>query len=758
MCHKKYIKFASFFIVSCFLTLSLFAKNQNEFFSTDSMETETRFNVNAMEKIHYSKFLINQLDGKKFLERYMTDLDMNHLFFYQPQVSEFYLRFADNVGLYLKQGNLYPAFEIFTTYKNNVQKRIEWVLQRLKEPFDFTQKISFKPDRHEANWPISQEEANAIWENYLKYDLINEILSEFYSDSKKEESLNLTDPVTFEKLLSKARIDISKRYERILQTINEYDSIEVEERYLTSFMQLSDPHSTFLSADTLEDLSMQLHNSLVGLGMVLSTEDGYIVINEFTSGGPAEKSQALKPKDIILAIGEGEDGEFVDVVGMKLRKAIKLIRGKEGTYVRLLIRPVEDPATKREVKLLREEIKLTSNLASAELFEVPEGNKTYKIGVIDIPSFYGPSTQNSGEPSVTKDVQELIKKLQAAGAEGLILDLRLNGGGLLPEAITLTGLFIPIGPVLNVRDSNGSIREYLDTDPSLAWKGPLLVLVSRFSASASEIFTGALKNHHRTIIAGDKSTHGKGTVQVILEVERPFINTLFKRHVKLGAVKLTIQKWYLPDGSSTQLKGVETNIHIPSINECLSVAESDLKNPLPWDSIHSLPWNYSEKLREYADYVDAPTLEKLNKLSQIRQQTLEEFKFLHARIDSFCQKQEQKEYSLNLLERKFQRDKDRIVRDKLEAELKKLAKNKFKSEKIYLDIALKQTPSLLNKKESIEQYLEESEGATNKEKEGEELPSFDVHIREALRIMADYIDLEQRAANTLGENLLHQTI
>lgn len=741
------------------------------------MEIETRFVVNAMEKTHYNKFPINQLDGKKFLEHYMADLDSSHSFFYQPQVNEFYLRFADNVGLYLKQGNLYPAFEIFKTYKDNAQKRIAWVLNRLKEPFDFTQKTSFKRDRHDATWPVSQTEADDIWESRLKYDLTNEILSEFYSDSKKEASLNLTDPETFEKLLSKARIDISKRYEQHLQAINELEPVEIEEAYLTSFMQLSDPHSTFLSADTLEELSTQLHNSMIGLGIMLTSEDGYVVINEFTSGGPAEKSHALKPKDIILAVGEGEDGEFVDVVGMNLRKVIRLIRGKEGSYVRLLIRPAEDPSTKRVVTLCREEIKLTSNLTTAELFEVPEGNKTYKIGVIDIPSFYGPSAPNSGEPSVTKDVQELIKKLQAVGAEGLILDLRYNGGGLLPEAITLTGLFVPIGPILNVRDSNGSIREYLDTEPTIAWKGPLIVLVSRFSASASEIFAGALNDYHRVILVGDKSTHGKGTVQAVIEVDRPLLNSLFKRNLKLGAIKLTIQKWYLPDGNSTQLKGVESDIHIPSFYEYLPLAESDLKNPLPWDSIHSLPWNYSERLREYADYVDPSTLEELKKLSQARQQTLEEFKHLHSRIDFFRQKQEQKEFSLNLLERKFQVDKRKIIADQLDSELKKLAKSKFKSEKIYLDIAQKEPPHFISQKESIEQYLNESESEdgnnsgngsksendsnkeenTGDEKKSSNYRNYDIHLREALRIMADYIDLEQHSANTLGENLLRHT-
>lgn len=754
MFHKKYLKFAGLFFV--FWTSALLAKEnteKNEFYSTESMEIETRFIVNAMEKLHYNRFPINQLDGKKFIEYYMSNIDANHLFFYQPQVSEFCLRFAESIGLYLKQGNLYPAFEIFKTFKSNVHKRTTWIFERLKEPFDFTQKGTFKVDRHEAFWPVNREEGDSIWEARLKYELINEILSEFYSDAKEEQSLDITDPATFEKYLAKAQATITKRYQTVLKTVNEMESVEVEEVYLSSFMQLSDPHSAFMSTDTMEDLAMQLHNSMVGIGATLVAEDGYIVIRDLVAGGPAEKSQALKPKDIILAVKD-DNGEYVDIFGMKLKKAIKFIRGKEGTYAHLLIRPAEDPSTKKEIKILRGEVKLTYNLASAEIFEVPMRNKTCKIGLIDLPSFYGPSVSNSDEPSTTKDVQELIKKLQAAGVEGIVLDLRYNGGGLLPEAITLTGLFVPIGPVLNVRDSTGAIREYLDTDPSVAWKGPLMVLVSRLSASASEIFAGALKSYNRAIIVGDKSTHGKGTVQVVMDVERPLIKSLFKRNLKLGSLRLTFQKWYLPDGNSTQLKGVEADIHIPSIYEYIPVAESDLKNPLPWDSIHSLPWNYAMKLKDYSDYVDAATLEKLSQLSQLRQRTLDEFAFLNKSINYFQQKQEQKEYSTNLLERKTQRDQDKIVREVLEKELKQLVKDKFVSEKIYLDVAQKQVSSLIPSKPVG--YFDPSEpsvkDAKNKDKEkvegdkaDEPLPSFDIHVREALRIMADYIELEKSA-------------
>ncbi|OAI50858.1 hypothetical protein AYO37_00740 [Opitutia bacterium SCGC AG-212-L18] len=365
----------------------------------------------------------------------------------------------------------------------------------------------------------------------------------------------------------------------------------------------------------------------------------------------------------------------------------------------------------------------------------------YESGVIEIPSFYASNEGISyyasnekykNEPSVTRDVSELITKLKKLGMEGLVLDLRYNGGGLLPEAITLTGLFIPIGPVVHVRNAEGQIREYIDTNPEMLWKGPLLILTSKFSASASEIFAGALKSYHRAFTVGDSTTHGKGTVQLLSEINRPMTLSLWSKNVpKMGATKFTVQKWYLPDGSSTQLKGVPSDILIPSINEHLPIAEADLSNPLPWDAIHTIPWT-DESIENYADVVDNETLKKINKMSIDRQNSLEEFSFLKDTIEHFRKKRDQKEFSLNLASRKSERANDNEFTKNMEAWLDKLSTKKFELQ----DIRLNSAPSKPNANDN---HLTDEESTSKTT-----LAKFDIYKREGLRIMSDYIELQSK--------------
>lgn len=756
--------------------MAIMLQEDKNFTLTDAMQAESRYVIQSLEKTHYNKKPIVQLDVNEFINNYINDLDSNHLFLKQPEVDQFHVHFDKTMITFLKQGNLYPAFEIFKVFKNDFRARIAWVLDRLEKPFDFSSKDSFIPVRKDLPFPENDIEANKLWENRLKFELLNELLSEpvetkdkkvedkkieekkaqYTFEEKKTDNKKSEDKVkvetviktqnpkekleekkatpTFEEELKTAIENVRKRYERLKESIDEIDAHEIQEIFLTSLAEMYDPHSSYFSSDTLEEFSMMLSNSLVGIGATLSLEDGYCTIKELIAGGPAERSKELKPNDKILAVAQG-DKDFVDIIGMKLRKAVRLIRGEKGTVVRLLIRPADgDPSDKKIVTLTRDEICLTSNLSEAKLYEIKRNNKIFKIGVIEIPSFYAPSDINSTEPGVTRDVEELIIKLKKLGMDGLILDLRYNGGGLLPEAITLTGLFIPIGPVVHVRNAQGQIREYLDTNPEITWRGPLVILTSKFSASASEIFAGALKSYRRAVIVGDSSTHGKGTVQLLNEISKPITLSLWSKNTpKMGATKFTVQKWYLPDGSSTQLKGVPSDIVIPSINEYLPVAEGDLPNALSWDAIQTMPWT-DESIEKYADSVDDKTLNKIREMSLKRQTSLEEFSFLKDTIEHFRKKRDQKEFSLNFDARKNERKDDNQFTKNMETWLDKLSTQKFEAQ----DIKLNATPAKPETITPTNSLLDDLETAESKNT----LAKFDIYKREGLRIMSDYIELQ----------------
>lgn len=710
---------------------------------TDKMRVETRYVIHALESLHYSGKPFSSLSTDEILKSYMTDLDPNHLFFLQPVVNSYIDRFSPTLEAYLQQGNIYPAFVVFKNYKEDVNARIKWVMDRLEKSFSFDQNDEFIPNRRKLDWPQTQEAADDLWEKRIKYEILNELLSDDDNKNAAQTTPQTDDPTqpaaaekTHEEKMKLAVENVKKRYERLKKANDKIDAADIEEIFLTTITQMYDPHSTFLSAESMEDFSISLHNSLIGIGAMLTDEDGICSIKELIPGGPAAISKQIHMNDKIVGVAQG-DAEFVDIIGMKLRDSVNLIRGKKGTTVRLLINPAgeTDTAKRKIITLVRDDIKLSANVASAQLFEVPEGDKMIKVGVIDLPTFYGPASEEEKKDvhSTTKDVRELIERLQAMGMQGLVLDLRQNGGGLLNEAVSLTGLFIPIGPVLQVKDSFGRIREYMDSEPTIAWKGPLIVLTSRYSASASEIVVGALKSYRRALIVGDSSTHGKGTVQVILEVEKPMFAKWLSKSEKMGATKITIQKWYLPDGSSTQQKGVASNIVLPSMNEYLPIGESDLPNALPWDAIHPLPWDDLETFSDYIIPVDNIVMDVLNRNSIERQSKLEEFAFLKKNIARFKEKQDKKELSLNFTKRKEMRIEDEEAIKTVKEEIKRLAKNNF----IYEDVRLKGY-------EDAGPNDDHSFMTSSLPKdEDEKLPQFDINLREGLRIMSDWIDYTQ---------------
>ena len=760
---------------------------------SNEMASQTRWVVNTINARHYLRGTMEQLDGAEMVEAYIASFDYGRIYFTRPEVDDFIFRFADAMEEFLQKGNLYAAFEVYKSFKAKAEARTEWAFARLKQDFDFTVDETFTPDRRDAEWPATSEEAEALWLRRLKYELLNEMLSLASEDKEESDaSLSASNPNNLDPDLSKdedtfdptrllhliedkafytetvdaAREKIRRRYERNLNHTVAREAPEVQESFINAMTQLFDPHSTFLSSDTLESFNSAVQNSFVGIGALLEDDDGICTIKEILPGGPAERSRLLKAEDQILGVAQGGE-EFDDVVDMQLRYIVRKIKGKKGTTVRLLIRPGEaaDPSVRKIVPIVRGEVKLTANLATGKLISVPAGdNKTVPVGVIELPSFYGNIGAGSTLTTTTDDVSELIRKLNTAGAEGIILDLRMNGGGLLSEAVRLTGLFIPIGPVVQVRDSSGRKEILSDRDPSMLWDGPLIVLTSRFSASASEIVAGALKDHARALIVGNSSTHGKGTVQEVYHMNNRMPFSFFsniEKQARTVASKITIKQFYLPDGSSTQVKGVPSDIALPSVNEFLPIGEDDLPHALPWGEVEAVDW-INDWVKLKVDSPERPELmAALADASQARQESLEEFQFLRKQIKWRKKRYDEKAISISLENRIQRKINEKAYIDELDDIYEALGENDYVMEEFLLKVTEDQ--DALSKEilsEPIKKIADSTIGeiSTNtlskkieETSEKEEEPVYDIYLRESARIMTDWVRaLEKpKAANYL---------
>ena len=760
---------------------------------SNEMASQTRWVVNTINARHYLRGTMEQLDGAEMVEAYIASFDYGRIYFTRPEVDDFIFRFADAMEEFLQKGNLYAAFEVYKSFKAKAEARTEWAFARLKQDFDFTVDETFTPDRRDAEWPATSEEAEALWLRRLKYELLNEMLS-LASEEKEQSdaSLSASNPKNLDPDLSEdedafdpkrllrliedkafytetvdaAREKIRRRYERNLNHTVAREAPEVQESFINAMTQLFDPHSTFLSSDTLESFNSAVQNSFVGIGALLEDDDGICTIKEILPGGPAERSRLLKAEDQILGVAQGGE-EFDDVVDMQLRYIVRKIKGKKGTTVRLLIRPGEaaDPSVRKIVPIVRGEVKLTANLATGKLIRVPAGdNETVPVGVIELPSFYGNIGAGSTLTTTTDDVSELIRKLNTAGAEGIILDLRMNGGGLLSEAVRLTGLFIPIGPVVQVRDSSGRKEILSDRDPSMLWDGPLIVLTSRFSASASEIVAGALKDHARALIVGNSSTHGKGTVQEVYHMNNRMPFSFFsniEKQARTVASKITIKQFYLPDGSSTQVKGVPSDIALPSVNEFLPIGEDDLPHALPWGEVEAVDW-INDWVKLKVDSPERPELmSALADASQARQESLEEFQFLRKQIKWRKKRYDEKAISISLENRIQRKINEKAYIDELDDIYEALGENDYVMEEFLLKVTEDQDAL---SKEILSEPIKEIAGSTigeistntlSKEieetSEEEEEAVYDIYLRESARIMTDWVRaLEKpKAANYL---------
>jgi carboxyl-terminal processing protease len=695
---------------------------ERNFETSRTLATEVSTMVELLEQVNFNHEAVNNEPkdrlGGDLIHDYMADLDPNRLFFLATDQEAFTRRYASGAYYNLRTlGRLDAAFDIYDQYEKRVENRVNWIFTELNKDYDFTAHETYPVDRTKAPWPATEAEANDLWHRRIKFELLQDLLDH--------------------KTIAEAKKNVHRRYERWLKNLADTDTDEVAEVFLTSLANLYDPHSCYFSPETYEDFGIQMRLSLVGIGALLGKEDDQILIKELIPGGPADLSKLLHPNDKIIAVTP-PGGETVDLIGMKLRKVVDLIRGEKGTKIGLTIVPagVTDESVHKEITLVRDVVKLNSARARAAIYQVPgPGNETVPIGVITLPSFYGLSGDDEENDdaamhsSATQDVAELINRLNAAGIKGLVLDLRNNGGGLLSEAINLTGLFINKGPVVQVKSFSGEIQVDNDDDSQISYTGPLAVLTSRFSASASEIVAGALQNYGRAIVIGDRSTHGKGSVQTVVEMKNVNRQLAYQPE-KTGAAKLTIQKFYLPNGSSTQNKGVAPDIVLPSIDEYMPIGESDLPNALIWDEIPSTKFS--------GHPLEPNVLLSLREASQARLKHLDEFSYLRKSIDWFKARQAMKEISLNLAERQQQKQADDAFKKTMAAEKGTLAKNDFP----YTEITLVPPPPKPPAPEKNPDDTGDDDEVLNTDEDAG-IASVDIPLRESLRVLSDALVLSK---------------
>ena len=489
-----------------------------------------------LEQGQYTQTKLDDTMSAKVLDRYISDLDYAKLFFTESDVVKFREKYATQLDDDILLGNVNPAFEIYDLYKKRVTDRVGWVKQVLGEKFEFTTDKTVALDRKELPRANSVEEADALWKSRIENELLTEKLN--------KDAIN--PPVK----------TLTRRYDQILRNINERDRNDQTELFLNSLATSYDPHSEYFGKSQQDSFNIQMKLSLVGIGAVLRGDEGYTKVSEIVAGGPADREGRLKVGDRISAVGQDKD-PLVDIVDMKLDKVVEKIRGKKNTVVRLQIIPANNESGQPKIiDIVRDEVQLKEKLAKAEIVERPDANgKIERLGWITLPSFYADMTKKSKTSrSTTRDISALIQRLQKENIDGLVVDLRRDGGGSLEEAVNLTGLFITEGPVVQYQTVNGGKFVLDDKFPEVAYNGPLVVLTNKFSASASEIFAAALQDYGRAVIVGDSSTFGKGTVQTMLDLND--FMPLISQGDGAGALKLTIQKFYRVSGGSTHLRGV----------------------------------------------------------------------------------------------------------------------------------------------------------------------------------------------------------
>ncbi len=622
-----------------------------------------------LNSFHFRKLVIDDQLSNELLTNYIENLDPGKVYFLQTDVDGFKLKYKNLLDDYIVQGNADAGFEIYNLYQQRLEDRIHYAQALLKREFDFETNDSFLVKRDDAKWALNYSEYDALWIKKIKHEIIQ--LKTNDRDFKAAAEI------------------VSKRYQTLLKQLAKGKNEDVFSYYVNSLTEIADPHTNYFSPRMAEDFNTSMSLSLEGIGATLQTDNEYTKIVSLVKGGPAERSKQINVNDKIVAVAQGKDGEMVSILDWRVDDVVGLIRGKKGTLVRLEVLPFDNTNGKTKiVEIIRDKIVLEDQSAKSSIKITERNGKKYKTGVISIPTFYldwaGMQRGDANYKSTNKDVKRLITELKKEKIDNLIIDLRNNGGGSLYEAVELSGLFIKKGPVVAVKDVFGVIKVEEDDDETIFWDGSMVVLVNRFSASASEIFAAAMQDYGRAVIIGEQ-TFGKGTVQNMEDLSR----FLMVDGKKMGQIKLTIAKFYRVNGGSTQFKGVIPDIAFPSAYADKEFGEDASKYALPYDEINKLKFNTHGNLQ-----IAMPALIEKHKL---RMNQHAEYQFLLQDIEDLKTARNKAYVSLNISkhmdevklaeERKKQRDE---ARKKIKEQTKEEADLILdEARQILLDITLK---------------------------------------------------------------------
>lgn len=636
---------------------------------------------------HYRKQHIDKTLSEKVYENYLDSLDPSRIYFLSQDIAEFEV-YRFRLDSALKTGQLDPAFRIYNRYQQRVITRLEKQIKFLNNhlnSLDFNKDEYIMTDRSEVEWANSETELDDIWRKRTKSTALSQKL-----DGKSNDEI---------------RESLLKRYENQLKRTRQVRNEDAFSVYMNAFTTVYDPHTTYFSPRSSENFNINMSLSLEGIGAVLQADNEFTKVVRLVAGGPAQKQGQLSTADRIVAVGQGEDGEMVDVIGWRLDEVVQLIRGPKHSKVRLKVIP---SAAKIDtdtvvIKIVRDKVKLEEQAAASSIININRDDKEHRIGVIDIPTFYADfKAMQEGDPnykSTTRDTLKLLKEMQAEQAlDGLVIDLRGNGGGSLDEANQLTGLFIDQGPTVQIRGANNRVEVLEDPDPRLAYDGPLIVLVDRLSASASEIFAGAIQDYGRGIIMGSP-TFGKGTVQSV-------------RPLNHGQLKITQAKFYRISGASTQHKGVVPDIILPDTVDTSKVGEDALDNALEWDSIASAKFNQVSSIKPF----NGPLMQ--NHQLRIKQQP--EYALLLEEIELLESQRGAKRVTINETKRKAEDEAFDQARLSLLNKRRKL----------------ENLPTFA----TLEEWLESEE---NKPVEHDKAQEPDFIAKESAEVLLDYIELQQ---------------
>jgi carboxyl-terminal processing protease len=590
-----------------------------------------------LDNYHFRKIGFNDSISSVVFDAYLHELDPSRTYFLESDIRSFEpyrLKIDDLVN----DENVDVAYSIYKVFKQRYMAQMDYVVNKLvAQEFDYTVDESYDSDREKAPWAKNQAELNDIWRKIIKSQALSLKLS-----GKKPEEISQT---------------LKTRFERYQKTIIQFNSEDVFSIFMNAITESYDPHTNYLSPKASDVFKQQMSLSLEGIGARLQTDNDYTKVYEIIPGGPAEKSNKIHVNDLITAVAQGDDGEMVDVVGWRVDDVVKLIKGPKGTVVRLQILPASTGLTGKPevVRMVRDKIKLEDQAAKKSVIHYSQNGKDSKLGVISLPSFYmdfdAYQRNDPNYKSTTKDVKRLIKELQTEGVDGLVIDLRNNGGGSLMEAIDLTGLFIKNGPVVQVRSSDNRVEVGVDDDNEIAYDGPLVVMTNRFSASASEIFAGAIQDYNRGVIVGE-STFGKGTVQRVLEL-KPYVPA----NEPVGDLKITFQKFYRVSGSSTQHKGVTPDVLLPAAYDADKFGESSRVTALPWDVIKKASYTKTANVND-------KVLLQVRKNYQNRVNTDPKLKQYYSDIDELHTNLTQTKVSLNETVRRKEMEESELKKAK----------------------------------------------------------------------------------------------